>query len=236
MIRGKTSWHLLLAVLLISPFYSYAQTDSEPSFTDLKLWSALGVEKSFIDKKLNLSLQHQFRFNSNITQVDNHFTQAGLQFKLNDHISLAYGFRYIQKNREDEGFATRHRSHFDLTLKEKYKRLRLSGRVRFQEKHKVPEVFSDIPETKYRFRVKGTYNLRKTKINPHASAEIFYVPESNEYTGFEKIRLTAGFNRKYKKLGTLNTYYRLEKQLASYSKTGPMFTYHIIGINYTFKL
>jgi hypothetical protein len=206
------------------------------STSDVQLWTGLGLEKSLVNDKLNIGLSQEFRMDKNLSHLDIYFTEASFKFEIIDNVSLGYAYRYINKNKDSNGYQIRQRSNFDLSFKQKSKRLKLDYRLRFQSKTKKPEEYSDVAQTKYRFRVKGSYNIKKSKLNPYLGAEVFYIPEKHEQNGNEKLRFTAGATRKMKKLGKLNMYYRIEQELGSFSSPQPAFTSHILGLNFTFKL
>ena len=89
----------------------------------------------------------------------------------------------------------------------------------------------DVNVNTFRFKTGLNYNIKKWKLDPKFSAEIFSRLQDND--GLDKLRLTLGTDYKLTKASEIGMYYRLEKQLQGiYPKT----TY-ILGLSYeyTFK-
>jgi len=210
--------------------------NAQSSNSDLEMWNSLGVEKSLLNKKLKLGFNQEFRFDQSISHLNNHFSELQIEFNLLKALQLGYGYRYIYKNKDEEGYDKRQRFQFDLSYNQKTSRLKMSYRIRYQERRLIPEQFSDQAVSKMRFRVKSSYNLKNNKINPFLAGELFYLPERNENSGFEKLRISAGLSRKTKKVGKLNMYYRFEQGFRSFTPDAEPVHSHIIGLNYTFKL
>ena len=88
----------------------------------------------------------------------------------------------------------------------------------------------DVANVHLRFKVAAGYNIKKWKLDPVLSAEIFN--QRGIDSGFDKFRVTLATGYKVKKVGEFGAFYRLEREL---NATYPMTTY-ILGLNYTYTL
>lgn len=204
--------------------------------SDFQSWNSLGIEKSLFAKKLDIGFNYHLRMDQNVSRVSSHFSEVYVKFDFSDKLSLASGLRYIEQNKDEDGYEESRRYHVDFIAKQKLSRLKLNSRLRFQEKRLSTEIYSNIPEAKLRLRLKASYNIKKVKMTPFVSGEIFYLPEFNDETGWQKIRFTAGFSRKTKSIGKLTSFYRFEQRMPRFRNETGTYMDHIVGINYTFKL
>ena len=83
-----------------------------------------------------------------------------------------------------------------------------------------------------RFKTGLEYNIKKWKLDPKFSAEIFNHFEEGDENGFSKYRLTLGTDYKFKNFGKIALFYRIEKEL---NETIPKTT-NIIGLKYTYTI
>ena len=167
---------------------------------------------------------------------------------------------------DNEPNSKKNRWNTDLGFKHKIDRFTLGYRLRYQSKSEsaISKDDGDIPIQKLRTRLKVNYNIKNWKWDPYVAAELFwtkqtinvdnYIPsideEDIEIAGMQKIRLTVGTSKKIKKIGQLNLFYRFEHEFNKYPYSyiemsdwstqshGPidMKNWHIIGINFNFKL
>jgi hypothetical protein len=124
----------------------------------------------------------------------------------------------------DRGNEISHNFVFDATGKTDYLRFDGSLRLRFTNDYDA----GDIPwETFYfRPRVKVKYNIRKVKIDPYVSYELFYNIKNNN---FFKGRFDIGLNRDFGKYHEIGLYYRLQDYYSARNSV------NILGIDYGFK-
>ena len=180
---------------------------------DLQLWTGLKVAKTFA-KDWTISLEEEFRFKNNISQVNHYFTEAGLRYGINKNFSLGAAYRFTRDQKKDSSYVNQSRYHFDLRYKGKIDFLTLSYRVRYQKESGELEVFdASVPYARY-FRNRLGIRMNSLKyIEPYATAEIFQVftpyfsPEFYYYrivagVGIEpgnigEFKLAWGFNREF---------------------------------------
>ena len=239
----------LAAIIFIS--IGSLQAQDSTVVRDFEMWTGVTVEKSFLEKKLALGLTQEFRFDDNSTHLDQYFTELEVKYKWENGISAGGAYRFIRNN-QNSGYANENRFNLDFGYKYNFDRLELSGRLRYQNKNEigVTRDEGDYPVSKYRLKLKAEYNIKKWKLDPYFSAEVFYAQTTNrinyiesilepeeKVAGFEKLRFTLGTSYKINDLMTVGGFYRIEREL----KTYPLFyntpaTYFIGGLNLTFKL
>ncbi len=213
---------------------------------DLESWIAVGVKKSFLNKKLSAGIQQQFRLDDNTSRLQQYFTNLEVDYEIYKNLKLGLGYRFIRNRNGNDGRVTEHRYNMDISYSKKLDRLRLGGRFRFQRRTNA--IYKDYPTTKYRFRLKLDYNIPKWKFDPYLNTELFYskenlsydyvegVTEENPISGFQKYRLQIGTSRKIG-IGVMKVFYMLEHQFSGYGTNfGVPINWNILGVNYTFKL
>lgn len=239
---------LLILLFLTSLTTVFAQ--DSVLVRDFETWSGVTLKKSFLEKKLDLQLTQEFRLNSNSTHMNNYFTEVGAGYEILKGFEFGMNYRFIRNNTKN-GYKNEQRWNADLSYKHDISRLTLGYRFRYQHKDEIglSKDEGDDPISKYRFRLKAEYNIKNWKLDPYISSEIFYanqvtrvnyvpsITETNNISGFEKIRFTLGTSYKFNKNFTLNGFYRLEREFKTYPTVyyTPA-TYHIVGLNLEIKL
>lgn len=226
----KTYLSLLLSVMFAS--VSFAQTGSD----DMETWTSVRLRYK-ASKKWSFELQEQFRLKENSSVTDQYFTQLTSKYKLTKKLALSLGLRYIKRNDNQgkiQGFEDYFRYHFDLSFKHSLGRFAFNHRLRYQNKNElgVSEEEGDFAEKNVRLKTAVTYNVRKWKLDPKLSAEIFNKSHEGGTNGFSKYRVTFGTSYDLKKAGEIDLYYRMEKEL----NTSLPKKVDILGFNYTYTL
>lgn len=237
-------------IFLVSTLLITSVTFAQDSTTvrDFELWTGVSLEKSFLDKKLNLGLSQEFRFNDNSTRLNNFFTELNAKYEVFDDFKLEAGFRFVRNNQSD-GYRNERRFYADASYKQKMDRLSLGYRLRFQNHSALGDVVDNDVINKLRLRVKAEYNIPNWKLDPYFSLEGFYtmetnninyiesITESEKINGFEKLRFTLGTSYKINKWMKVGGFYRIEHELGSYPYAyGTSRTFYMAGINLGFKL
>lgn len=225
---------IALFVGILSVGFAFGQNTSNSD--DLETWTSVKLRYK-ASKKWAFELQEQLRLKENSSVTDQYFTQLTTRYKLTKNLSLGAGLRYIKRNDTQgkiQGFENHIRYHFDLGYKHKIERFSLNHRLRFQNKNElgVSEEEGDFAKKNFRFKSSVAYNIRKWKLDPKVSAEIFNKSHEGGTNGFSKYRLTFGTSYNLKKAGEINLYYRMEKEL----NTSLPEKVNIIGFNYTYAL
>ncbi|MGB0850291.1 MAG: DUF2490 domain-containing protein [Bacteroidia bacterium] len=210
-----------ITIILLSlsiGFTAIAQTGTSYTIQDFETWSSITLSYK-ANKKLKLSLNEQLRLKDNSGTVDEYFTQLEGSYKLTKGLSFGLGLRFIKEN-DNQGKVQGYENHFrwntDLEYKHDINRFEVKYRARYQSKKEQDT--EDLSNTNFRFKVGTTYNIKKWKLDPTISSEIFNGISSNE--GFNKIRFTVGTKYETKKIGNFGVFYRMQKDLiGAYPKT-----------------
>ena len=221
---------ILLFLLLIAFTTGFSQTSDTKN---LESWSAINL-KYKLNKKWSFDLEEQLRLKENISEISNYFTELNTTYSVSKKFKLGAGVRYIKKNDNignTQGYKNYFRFHLDASYKHKINDFKLKYRLRYQNKNKLG--VDDYDNQHIRFKTALGYNFKNWKLDPKFSAEIFNHIEKGEENGFDKYRLTLGTKYKFKNMGSIDLFYRIEKEL---NKTIPKTT-NIIGLkySYTFK-
>ena len=200
-------------IIMLSGYLSFGQSGD----SDWGSWNTIGLEYK-LDKKWTFSLEEQLRLKENISVVDEYFTQLGAEYKLFKGFNLAGGVRYIRQNDNQgniQGYENHFRYNIDATYKHDVDNFTLGYRLRYQNKNElgVSAAEGDYANQNIRLKASIEYNIKKWKLDPKFSAELFNHFEKEDDNGFSKYRLTFGTDYKIKKIGKIGVFYRFEKEL-----------------------
>ncbi len=230
----RTCLRAMIALFACISSYAFPQTETPVMVRDLEVWSGIGVYKNFLDKKLELNLEEQFRFHRDASRIDQFFTNFGATYSFNKYFSLGAGYRFISDN-DDTEYQSKHRFNFDAKFKYKINRVTLGYRFRYQNGNNFNETIEedqDYPRKAIRNKLSIKYNIKDVKINPYFSTELFRAYEKYTIPEWDKLRFTLGGTRKLKNFGKVNAFYRMEKEL---NESYPV-TYNIIGVKLQYNL
>jgi hypothetical protein len=210
---------------------SFAQ-ENTVIVSDLETWSSIKVSKKVW--KLNISLEEELRLNRNSSQIDLFFTDLGVSYKINKYVKMGTDYRFYRTLTNSGDFETRHRFSGEVKLNYDIKRFDVSYRLRFQNKDEdfYKSDLSDNNLSNLRNKIKIDYNIKKSKFNPYLSAELFRRLARSDADYFNKYRLTLGTTYTFKNIGSINIFYRFDKEL---NTTYPKSTY-ILGVGYSYKI
>jgi hypothetical protein len=219
------------AIILFCPFV-YSQDGFNYVSQDLESWNSIGL-KYKASQKFDIGFEQGLRFNENASKVDQVLTDLSFKIKPTSYLNFALGLRYLADRGNNDLFDYDFRYNLDATFKHKLKPFSFKYRLRYQNRNEIglSTDEGDVKKQHLRFKVSTEYNIKKWKMDPVFSAEIFR--DLTRYTGgFDKLRFSLGTSYSFKKWGELDAFYRIEQDLGTnYPKT----TY-IIGLGYTFTL
>jgi len=220
---------LLIAILALLGKTTFAQ--EVKVVQDLNLWSGVTLEKSFL-KDWTISVKQEVRLEKDISQLNNFFTQAGLEYDINKNFSLEGKYRYIRNRKADGTSENNSRYTADIKYKGDINHFTVNYRLRYQKKVDNMRVFiAREPYEKY-LRQRITINYNKLKgIRPYISAEIFQHYELHEFSYYDQLRILAGVRYEPKNIGQFNFAYGFEREL----NTVLPCTCFLLKINYTYK-
>jgi len=231
----KKSLYILTLLIASSSVYScFGQSGKYYTIRDFESWSSINLDYK-ASKKLSFGLGEQIRLKDNSSTVNQFFTNASAEYKLTKAFRLGTEFRYIRLNDTEgnvQGYETHFRSAFYTKFQHKIKRFEMKYRLQFQSRKEwgLAQGVNSEPTNKLRLKVGGSYNIKKWKLDPVLSTEIFRTIGTNG--DFSKIRGTLGTSFDSKKAGNFGLFYRLEKDL---DELYPQTT-HILGLKYTYSL
>lgn len=227
--RQKLSFYIALLLCIILVQTNYAQSDDTK---DLEGWSSIGIEYK-LNKKWSFELEEQLRLDENISEIGEYFTQLSAEYTLMKNFKIGGGLRFIRENDNEgniQGYENHLRYNLDATYKHKINDFSIKYRLRYQNKNELS--VDDNANQNIRFKTGLEYNIKKWKLDPKFSAEIFNHFEKGDENGFSKYRLTLGTDYKFKNFGKIALFYRIEKEL---NETIPKTT-NIIGLKYTYTI
>ena len=233
---NKFKYHNYSKIVTFVLFILITSTGFSQTVKDFETWSAIGIEYK-LTKKWDFGLEEQLRLKNNSSEVDEYFTQLNINYEAFDNFEFGGGLRYIKVNDNQgntQGYENHFRFHLDASYKHKINNFSLKYRLRYQNKNElgVSNSNGDYANQHIRFKTSIGYNIKRWKLDPTFSAEIYNHFEEGKENGFDKYRLTVGTTYKMKKTGKFKLFYRVEKKInVVYPKT-----IDIIGFSYTYIL
>jgi|GEM_PF-605695 len=226
-----TPRHIAGLSLLILLFSCPGFGQETKVFRDFKVWTGAGIEKS-LGKDWKISLEEEFRFQKNATQVGEYFTELGVEYRVDRNISLEAGYRYARNRKKNDSFEERSRYNVDLNYEGNTYYFSLRARVRYTKEIEGLQLLSpEVPYEKYfRTRLEVRYN-RLGRVEPYLTGEIFQLYEMFEYPRYDKYRLMGGIRLDAGRPGDINIGYGVIREL----NASMPFTYYLLKINYTFE-
>lgn len=220
----------LLAALLVISILSPTSGQETKVVQDLKLWTGVEVEKTFL-KDWKVSLKQEFRFKTNVSELDNFFTQGGLQYELTKNFAFEAKYRYTRNKKSNGSYENRSRYSLDIKYRGKIDFIRVYYRLRYQKGVESMNLFDKTePYEKYlRHRLSIRYiDLRKIK--PYISTEFFQLFKLYEYPEWAGFRVLGGIIYEPGDFGEFRFAFGFEREL---NHSYP-YTDYIFRVNYTY--
>ncbi len=204
---------LLYIIPLLAVFMQLSAQDTKV-VQDLQLWTGAGIEKTW-RKTWTLSLEEEIRFKQDISEINNFFTEAGLQYRINKNFALEGGYRYTRDRKSDGSYETLTRYNLDLRYKGRLDFITIYYRLRYQ---KEVEGFNLLDQAadfeKYvRHRIRIRYNDLQ-KIKPYVSAELFQLFRPDYNAELEYIRVVGGLVYEPGKIGSFDFGFGFNREFA----------------------
>ncbi len=229
LIIKKNKIFLVTIIFIFSLNFIFSQSDSQK---DLNSWTTIGIEYK-LNTKWEFSLEEQLRLKEDISVIDETFTQFNTEYLLFKGFTIGAGVRFIKENDNRgkiQGYEDHFRFHFQSSFKHKINKLALKYRLRYQNKNELGK--DDVTNQHIRFKTYVGYNFKNWKLDPKFSAELYHKIGDEISNKFDKYRFTLGTEYKFKKLGKLNIFFRVEKEL---NELFPETT-NIIGLKYIYTI
>ncbi len=219
---------LLLSLLLLSvSFIGNAQEK------DFEVWTSLGISKK-VNKQLSFNLKEDVRFCDNSTRMKTNFTQLSANYRIKKFISVKMAYRFANKKEYD--FSTSHQHLFlaDIKVKQSYRRLGLSYRIRYQSKY--TDIYSqengEIPTSYLRHKWLIKYNIRGSRFSPYFSFELFQDMDYPERYLQKKQRFTIATSYETKRKNEITLFFTLQREV---NQINPVQS-GVLGVKYNYSL
>lgn len=209
--------YLTVALLLLLVPFLRAQEDGAYYVSrDFSTWSKAAFELR-MSKPWSISFSEQFRFQTNSSELDAFFTEFKTDYKFKNGLSFGGGYRFIVDKTDNKRMNDfEQRFHADVSYKFDVKRFKFEARLRGQSRddlgeNKVDD--GDYARRALRLKLEAKYKIKKWKMDPVVSAEVFR--ENGKYVraNINKFRVTIGTSYDFKKAGEISLFYRIEKEL-----------------------
>lgn len=216
---------LLIITSIIIAVSSFSQQE------DAEFWTGISLEKK-INKKFTLGLSEEFRFNENVSRIEQFFTNVGLTYKISKNISWGVSYRFVQKQELDNTYNSSNKIYTDLRLKKSISRFSFSLRNRYQFKY--VNLFSEgetNTDNYLRNKLSIKYNVKKSPFTPFIGAETYLKLNKDEYKEIDRYRLTMGTSYKINKESKLSMFYRIEQDI----NVSEPIKANIFGLRYSYE-
>lgn len=223
----KKLWIFLLGLITLTGF-SQSEYDTIV-IRDLESWTS-GSFQYKLNKKWSFKVSPQMRLQHNSSQMERFLVDADAEYDLNKHFEFGFGYRLNSKYK-NSGIQNGHRWNLDATYKFDINRFDAGIRLRYQS----GRVFaSEDPswENHFRLKTKVQYNIKKWKLDPEITGEVFRLSGKGVDAQFDKMRFTIGSSYKFSKQHSVSFFYGFQKEL---NTTYPKTTY-LVGLGYKFTL
>ena len=193
---GKNIKLLLFSAILC--LFSMGKNNAQTS--DFSTWTRTGIQAD-LGSKIELEGTEGLRLNNNSSQLDEIYTELSLGYSPWKFLELGGNYRFIHNRKADGSSENLNRFDIDLKLKSEIKRFGFEYRFRWEN---YPTFANENPDHEFflRHKLGGKYDIRKCKITPYFSAELFHKFRDSKPDELRKLRYSAGASYK------LNKYHR----------------------------
>ena len=177
----------IIASILFFSFFSY---NSNAQQNDFQLWNTLNLSKK-INKSLRADLKYGARFRENASLLSTQFVDFKVKYKENKRWSFAIGYRSISYYSISNNLELKNRFYADAYFSKKLKRYFFSIRNRV-----LTQFNNNVSKEVLRQKYKLAYNIKKTKLLPSISIELFYSLDNYFYKIRNSFELAYPLNKK----------------------------------------
>jgi len=206
--------YLSTRILLICIFTAGIVPIVQAQQDDAGVWASVSV-KHQVTRRMAVGISEQIRLYQNVSEVDQFFTDIGVDYDLLASLKVSVSYRLTSKN-ELTYYKTRHRGYIDLSYKKKFKPIALSFRQRLQSQVEAVNSSENgkIPEWYTRSKLTVKLDLDK-KYSPYLATEYYYVVDNlkeNDHV-FDKVRYEIGIDYDFSRRSSLNLFYLIQRDL-----------------------
>jgi len=172
---------------------------------DTRLWTGVTLKHKFT-RKLTGAVTQQLRLDHDISQVDQLFTEGGVEYELKKNFKIAFNYRFINKN-EDTYYSKSHRLYADVSYKYKPKRFAFTIRERIQEEYTSinSSETGKVPEWALRSKFGISYDT-ETRYKPYVSYEFYYLIHNakSDPSGVNRMRYSSGVEYEFNRIHSID--------------------------------
>ena len=177
----------IIASILLFSFFSY---NSNAQQNDFQLWNTLNLSKK-MNKSFRADIKYGARFRENASLLSTQFIDFKVKYKENKSWSFAIGYRSISDYTISNNLILKNRFYADAYFSKKLKRYFFSLRNRV-----LTQLSNNVSKEVVRQKYKLAYNIKKTKLSPSISIELFYSLENYFYKTRNSFELAYPINKK----------------------------------------
>jgi hypothetical protein len=177
----------ITASILFFSFFSY---NSNAQQNDFQLWNTLNLSKK-INKSFRSDIKYGARFRENASRLSTQFIDFKVKYKENKRWSFAIGYRSISDYTISNNLILKNRFYADAYFSKKLKRYFFSLRNRV-----LTQLSNNVSKEVVRQKYKLAYNIKKTKLSPSISIELFYSLDNYFYKTRNSFELAYPINKK----------------------------------------
>ena len=179
---------------------------------DMQLWTNISLEKK-ITKTFSFNFTEEVRFNENISEVGQFFSDIGGTYKISKAWRISANYRFTNKRQVDDLYSKRHRYYLDLSFKKKFDLVVFSFRTRFQSQY--ADIYSSndgtVPNYYSRNKLSLKLDLNK-KYSPYLSAEMFYQLNNPDGNKLDNMRYSLGLEYEFNKRMGIDLFYMIQQE------------------------
>lgn len=164
-----------LIVLVSLPLSMLSAQETFSNVTsDFESWNSIRV-KVKLNKKFTTTLEQGLRLAINSTSLDQALSELGANYKFTKSFEIGVATRYTYDRNKSDNFKDKLRYNFDASYKTSLNRFDFKLRLRYQKKYELvsSQEVGDDPQSYFRVKLNTSYNIKKWKLDPQFSAEIF---------------------------------------------------------------
>lgn len=220
---------IVIIIAFLAPSLLFSQ--DVKVINDLRSRTSLSVSKR-IFKDFEIFSEFELGLEENISKLGKLQGEIGINYSPIKFLDIEAKYRYT-KNRKNYSTEYKYTNLIALAADAKYKikDLKLYYRLQFQSRDDESLWNGTDDESNvYKNRLKLKYNVKRTKLTPYLSSEV-YVQTGINGIDATKLKTKVGLEYPVSKVGTIKLYYRNDRELADFIP----FTYHTIGFSCNFK-
>jgi predicted porin len=199
--------YILFAIVLFIPCIAESQVK------DFDTWITLELKGSLF-KHVKYDLTPELRLWDNSTRVESMLTELDVSVPFAKYFELGVLYRYQLDITEPDYNQRINRFGVFGQITYKVKRLKISYTGTYQQEYTNLNTseLGNVPENQHRHKIGLKYNIRKSKITPFASAEMYFTVKPAWKAQESKLRTSIGLEYKFSK--KINAYidYKYQKQ------------------------